>query len=260
MIIQNEQDIQALLAIGAIVAEARDAMAALVAPGITTQSLDDVCAELLKKHGALSAPMSLYDFPGVSCISVNEVACHGVPDEYVLKEGDLVNIDVSASKDGYFADTGVTLAVGRANPLQEDMIRVSKEALAAGIAAARPGTTTANIGKAIYKVARQNNYTVIRNLTGHGVGKSLHEEPHYIFNYQERRESTLLKEGNVVAIETFISNGDEWVEDNPEGVWPMRTLNQSQVVQFEHTVILRKEGNLITTASKGNPSQDTGKE
>ena len=249
MIVQTPTEINALIEIGRVVALVRDTLAQAVRPGITTLELDKMAKFLLEQEGALSAPKTSYDFPGYTCISVNEVACHGIPSNTPLKAGDWVNIDVSASKNGFFADTGMTVIAGDMDLKQEDMLRVSREALKAGINAAKPGKSTAAIGKAIFKTAVANNYTVLRNLTGHGIGKSLHEDPHYIFNYNERKGSSLLHEGQVVAIETFISDGDEWVMDNPDGAWPMVTENHSQVVQFEHTVIVSKSGNQIVTAS-----------
>lgn len=250
MIVKNQQDIDGLVEIGRICARVRDELAQKVKPGITTLELDLMARDIFIEEDAVSAPKASYEFPGYTCISINEVACHGIPDEAEIQEGDYVNIDVSASKNGYFADTGITVIAGEPDLKQEDMLRVSREALKAGIMAAAPGKSTANIGKAIFKVARQNDYTVLRNLTGHGIGTSLHEEPHYIFNYNERRGASLLHEGQVIAIETFLSDGDEWVEDNPEGVWPMVTENLSQVVQFEHTVIVSKNGNRIITESE----------
>lgn len=250
MIAKEQKDIDGLVEIGRIVALVRDELAKAVRPGITTLELDLMAKELMEREGALSAPKSSYDFPGYTCISVNEVACHGIPSPTPLAGGDWVNIDVSASKGGYYADTGMTVIAGAMDLKQADMLRVSKEALKAGIEAARPGKSTATIGKAIFKTALANDYTVLRNLTGHGVGTSLHEEPHYIFNYNERRGSAILLEGQVIAIETFISDGDEWVEENPDGVWPMVTENHSQVVQFEHTVIVSRSGNRILTESE----------
>lgn len=249
MIAITKQDLAGLCEIGRIVARVRDELAQAVRPGICTLELDLMAKDLLEEEGALSAPKSSYDFPGYTCISVNEVACHGIPSERRLNEGDSVNIDVSANKDGYFADTGMTVIAGGADLKQDDMLRVSRAALKAGIEAARPGTSTASIGKAIFKTALGAGYTVLRNLTGHGIGRSLHEDPHHIFNYSERRGSSLIKEGQVLAIETFISDGDEWVEENPEGVWPMVTEHKSRIVQFEHTVVVFKAGNRILTSS-----------
>lgn len=250
MIIKNEEELQGIMNAGRVVALARDEMAKAVKPGITTKELDVICGRILAEHGAVSAPKSEYNFPGESCISINEVCAHGIPGDYVIQEHDYVNIDVSASLNGYFADTGVTVICGTPDLIQEDMLRVSKEALYDAINAAVPGKSTATIGKAIFKRALTNGYTVLRNLTGHGIGRSLHEDPHYIFNYGERHGSTLIKEGQVLALETFISDGDEWVEDPDEGEWELITENRSQVVQFEHTIIAMKKGNIIATASE----------
>lgn len=247
MIITTDEELEKLKEIGKIVATARDEMAKKVAPGVTTKELDKICEKVLRENNALSAPKVTYNFPGWSCISINEVCAHGIPSDYVIKEGDSVNIDVSAQKNGIFADTGITVVAGKMDLKQEDQMRVSKEALKAGIDAAKPGTSTASIGKAIFKVAVENNYTVLRNLTGHGIGYALHDEPHYIYNYNERRGATLLKENMVLAIETFISDGDEWVEDNEDGSWPLYTENKSTIVQYEHTIVVKKDGNIIIT-------------
>lgn len=249
MIIQNETDLAGIRKIGQIVALARDEMAKQVVPGITTQELDKLCGEIFKAHGAISAPASQYNFPGESCISVNEVCAHGIPGNYIVKNQDFVNIDVSASLDGYFADTGITVVCGTPDLKQSDMMRVSREALTAGIKAARIGGSTAGIGRAIYKQAVQNNYTVLRNLTGHGIGKALHEDPHYIYNYGEKHGAAIIKDGQVLAIETFLSDGDELVEENDAGIWELRTENRSQIVQYEHTIIVSKQGNIIVTAT-----------
>lgn len=250
MIVKNQKDIDGLIEISRICARIRDELAKRVEPGITTLELDLIAKAIFAEEGAVSAPRSSYNFPGYTCISINEVACHGIPDERPIQAGDYVNIDVSASKNGYFSDTGITVIAGPPDLKQADMLMVSQAALKAGIDAAAPGRSTANIGKAINKIARQYGYTVLRNLTGHGIGTSLHEEPHYIFNYNERRDASLIHEGQVLAIETFLSDGDEWVEDNPDGVWPMVTENLSQVVQFEHTIIVSKAGNRILTQSE----------
>lgn len=249
MIITSQSDMDGMVEIGRICALVRDELAKAAAPGITTLELDRMAEQLFKKEGARSAPKNSYQFPGQTCISVNEIACHGVPSSRPLQDGDFVNIDVSAEKNGFYADTGMTVIAGTASEKAKDMLKVSKEALKAGIQAARPGRSTAHVGKAIFKVARQGGYTVLKNLTGHGVGLSLHEEPQYIFNYNEKRYSSLIQEGMVLAIETFISDGDEWVEENPPGVWPVQTKNRSQVVQFEHTLVAAKDGPRILTHS-----------
>lgn len=253
MIVKTQAELENLKEIGTIVAKIRDFLASKVSVGITTKELDMMAKEMFEKEGAVSAPIAMYNFPGYTNISVNEVAAHGIPSDLKIKNGDKVNIDVSGMKNGYYADTAITVIAGSGNLQYEDMNRVSVEALHKGIAAAKPGSSTANIGKAIFKTAVSNGYTVLRNLTGHGVGTSLHEEPHYIFNYNEKEGASLLKEGQVIAIETFISNGDEWVEENVnEEDWELLTLENSIIVQCEHTVVVRKEGNLILTTYEGS--------
>lgn len=250
MIITTEEELEKLKEIGRITALARDEMAKAVRVGITTKELDGICESILRENGASSAPKISYNFPGWSCISVNEVCAHGIPSNYQIKDGDFINIDVSAQKNGIFADTGLTIVAGESNLLKDDHLMVSYDALLLAIEAAKPGTSTANIGKVIFKHAMKMGYTVLRNLTGHGIGYALHEEPHYIYNYNERQGASLIKENMVLALETFISNGDEYVEDNEDGSWPLYTENKSQIVQFEHTIVIRKEGNIIVTESE----------
>lgn len=251
MIIKNEAELTALKKAGYVAALARDEMAKAVREGITTKELDMICKRILEENGALSAPMSEYDFPGYSCISVNDVCAHGIPSDYKIKEGDSVNIDVSVSLDGYFSDTGITVFCGKGSLILEDMAEVSRLALKDAINTARPGKSTATIGRAIFKRAVTSGYTVLRNLTGHGIGKKLHDEPHYIFNYGERRGASIIREGQVLALETFISDGDEWVEDNEnEEDWELFTENHSRIIQFEHTIAVMKDGNIILTASE----------
>lgn len=248
MIIKTEQELENLKEIGTIVAKIRDILAKEARVGVSTKFLDNIAKDLFKENNAVSAPIAMYNFPGYTNISINEVAAHGIPSDYKIKNGDKVNIDVSGMKNGYYADTAITIIAGDGNIQYEDMQRVSMDALYNGIKAAKPGSLTSNIGKAIFKTAITNGYTVLRNLTGHGVGKSLHEEPHYIFNYNEREGASLLNEGQVIAIETFVSNGDEWVEENEhEDDWELLTLEKSIIIQYEHTIVVRESGNIILT-------------
>lgn len=253
MIVKTDEELKKLMEIGKIVAMIRDELAKMVKVGITTKELDNLAKDLFEKYNAFSAPITMYDFPGYTNISINDVAAHGIPGELVIQDGDKVNIDVSGMKDNYYADTAITVIAGKGNLKYEDMQKTSVKALYNGIKAAKVGSLTSNIGKAIYKTAVQDGYTVLRNLTGHGVGLSLHEEPHYIFNYNERQGASILNEGQVIAIETFISDGDEWVEDNEnEEDWELRTLDNSIIVQNEHTIVVRKDGNIILTDYEGS--------
>jgi methionyl aminopeptidase len=245
MIAKTEEDFNGLKEIGKIVASIRDALVQKAKPGITTLELDELAGELFEKAGAVSAPKGEYDFPGYTCISVNEEVAHGIPGKRVIQEGDLVNIDVSGSKNGYFADTGISVVVGEGEEILTKICDVAKEAFEAGLKKAKPGSKKSGIGKAVIQTAKQNGLTVIKNLTGHGVGRSIHEAPDHVYNYFEPWDDELLKEGMVIAFEPFISTEEEEVFQMDDG-WTYVT-NKSFVAQIEHTLILTKNGPIITT-------------
>lgn len=247
MIVKNEADQKGMWDASQISAIVRQKMLEAIAPGITTLELDEIARKLLKEYGALSAPQYFYDFPGVTCISINEVVAHGIPDERKLIEGDKVNVDVSVVYNGYCGDTGATFFVGETTDLRKKLLAASEEALRKGIMEARTGAFLNRIGGAIYQAARQEGFMVIRNLCGHGIGKTLHEEPGEVLNYLDRSNRYRLPEGVVLAIETFISEKDEIVHEGSDG-WTLTTDNKSWVVQFEHTVQITKEGPKILTA------------
>lgn len=245
MIAKTKEDLDGLKEIGRICAAIREELVKQTKPGITTKELDELAGEMFAKEGAVSAPNGVYNFPGYTCISVNEEVAHGIPGKRVIKEGDIINIDVSGSKNGYFADTGISFVVGEGDPVKKNLCETAKKAFAAGLKKAKPGSKISGLGKVVYQTARQHGFTVIKNLTGHGVGRSIHEEPEYIFNYYEPSEDGLLKEGMVIAIEPFISTLEEEVFEKGDE-WTYIT-EKSYVAQYEHTVIVTKEGPIITT-------------
>lgn len=247
MIVKTDEELQALKEIGYICAKVRDTMQEATKPGITTKELDNIAKELFEEHGAISAPIHDEKFPGQTCISVNEEVAHGIPGKRVIREGDLVNIDVSALKNGYYADTGISFVVGEAdNPLKQKVCDVALEAFDAAMAKVKPGTKLSNIGKAVHATARKNDLTVIKNLTGHGVGQSLHEAPSHVMNYYDSKDKTLLKEGVVIAVEPFISSKATFVTEGKND-WAFETKDKSFVAQIEHTVIVTKDGPMLTT-------------
>jgi len=246
VIVQTEEDLKGLKEIGKIVATIRDEMIKKAKPGITTKELDDFAGELFEKYGAISGPKGEYDFPGFTCISINEEVAHGIPGKRVINEGDLVNIDVSGSKNGYFADTGLSFVAGNGDAVLYSLCDAAQKAFDAGLAKIKVGAKLNGIGKAVNNTAKQHGFTVIKNLTGHGVGRSLHESPKHIMNYYEPWDNELLKDGTVLAFEPFISSNDEEVYEKGDG-WTFITLNQSYVAQIEHTVIVTKEGPIIIT-------------
>ena len=247
MIVKTDEELQALKEIGYICAKVRDTMQEATKPGITTKELDNIAKELFEEHGAISAPIHDEKFPGQTCISVNEEVAHGIPGKRVIREGDLVNIDVSALKNGYYEDTGISFVVGEAdNPLKQKVCDVALEAFDAAMAKVKPGTKLSNIGKAVHATARKNDLTVIKNLTGHGVGQSLHEAPSHVMNYYDPKDKTLLKEGVVIAVEPFISSKATFVTEGKND-WAFETKDKSFVAQIEHTVIVTKDGPMLTT-------------
>ncbi|MCI3143438.1 type I methionyl aminopeptidase [Staphylococcus hominis] len=247
MIVKTDEELQALKEIGYICAKVRDTMQEATKPGITTKELDNIAKELFEEHGAISAPIQDEKFPGQTCISVNEEVAHGIPGKRIIREGDLVNIDVSALKNGYYADTGISFVVGEAdNPLKQKVCDVALEAFDAAMAKVKPGTKLSNIGKAVHATARKNDLTVIKNLTGHGVGQSLHEAPSHVMNYYDPKDKTLLKEGVVIAVEPFISSKATFVTEGKND-WAFETKDKSFVAQIEHTVIVTKDGPILTT-------------
>src|ERR1051325_1383506 len=172
-------------------------------PGISTKELDEYGGQLLAQLGARSAPKLTYDFPGYTCISVNEEAAHGVPSaNKILKEGDLINIDVSAELNGYWADNGGSFVLGEDIHGHGKLVEASKDILKRSISNIKGGVRISEIGRLIETEAKKNGYTVIKNLTGHGVGRGLHEEPHEIANYCDRYNTGRFKKNSVVAIET----------------------------------------------------------
>jgi methionyl aminopeptidase len=245
MIAKTEEDFKCLKEIGAIVAAIRNELVKRTVPGITTIELDDLAGELFEKAGAISAPKGEYDFPGYTCISVNDEVAHGIPGKRVIQEGDLVNIDVSGSKNGYFADTGISFVVGEGEEILTKVCEVAKKAFEAGLKKAKPGSKKSGIGKVVHQTAREHGLTVIKNLTGHGIGRRIHEAPDHIYNYNDTWDDELLKEGMVIAFEPFISTLEEEVFQKDDG-WTFAT-EKSYVAQLEHTIILSKNGPIIIT-------------
>lgn len=242
----SDRDVEGILNAGRVVAAVRDAMLAAMEPGMTTAELDGIGSELLDKHGARSAPRVTYDFPGATCISINEQAAHGIPGERVICAGDVVNVDVSAELDGYFADTGATRVVPPVSETKANLCAATREALDAALAQARAGAPINRIGSAVQRVARKNGFQVIRNLAGHGIGTSLHEEPAGILSYCDRRDTRRLVKGQVIAIEPFLSTLSRVVTEADDG-WTLVGQPGNLSAQYEHTVIVTKGRPIVAT-------------
>ena len=246
MSINSEKDLEALRKVGRIVARCLQHMQSKLEPGITTGELDAIGGKFLAAHGARSAPRITYNFPGHTCISVNEEAAHGIPGAKVLKAGDLVNIDVSAELEGYFADTGGSAIIPPESRIHLHICSVAKKALESAMSEARAGARLNRIGYAIEAEAVHNGLTVIENIGSHGVGRALHEEPGFIAGFYDKRDTRVLRENQVITIEPFISSGAREVFYKGDG-WTLTTNPGFFTAQYEHTLVITKGKPLIMT-------------
>jgi methionyl aminopeptidase len=216
-------------------------------PGITTKQLDDYGAKILSDFGAKSAPYLTYGFPGCTCISVNNEFCHGIPsDKRILKEGDLVNIDVSAELDGFWSDNGSSFVLGADINQHQKLVDTSKQILHKAIYSIKGGVRISDIGLLIETEAKKYGYKVIKNLTGHGIGRTLHEEPGEIANYRDRSNLTRFRKNTVVAIETFISTTSTYTETLDDG-WTLVGNKGGFMAQHEHTIVVTDGDPMILT-------------
>jgi methionyl aminopeptidase len=247
MTIENEDDLKKLRAIGRIVYETLMLMKKSMEPGMTTRELDDIGRENLNRYGAQSAPELTYDFPGCTCISINEEAAHGIPSDRRIEPGDVVNIDVSAELEGYFGDTGGTFPVPPIDPRIEYLCQSTRKALKQAMSAAHTGARINQIGQAIDRVAKKAGFVTIKDLGSHGIGRSLHDEPHFIPNFHDKTDARRLKEGQVITIEPFLSTGIENTTTAPDG-WTLETGKGNFSAQYEYTMVITKGKPLIMTA------------
>jgi methionyl aminopeptidase len=244
--IETERDLVGLQRAGRVVALALAAMQAAVRPGRTTAELDAVGAAVFRAHGARSAPQLAYGFPGVTCISVNDEAVHGVPSNgRRLRPGDLVSLDVTADLDGYVADAAITVEVATATPARQRLIRAAASALGRGLRAAVAGRTVSDIGAAVEREVVRHGYAVIPALGGHGVGRAIHEPP-WVPNFAAPELTDSLSEGLVLTVEPIITAGRGVVVERPDG-WTVATVDGARSAHVEHTVVVRRGRPLVLT-------------
>lgn len=246
MTIETEEDLERLRVIGRIVATCLKYMAARMEPGMTTRELDEIGARFLEEHGARSAPQLTYDFPGATCISVNEEVAHGIPGERVIQTGDLVNIDVSAEKDGYFGDTGGSFPVGEPTALQKKVCDATREALDRALKEAKAGALLNRVGVAVEKVAKRERLRVIHDLNSHGVGRALHEAPGDIPSYYDPRDRRRFHKGMVLTLEPFLTTGPRFVTTHDDG-WTLLSSRGSVTAQYEHTLVVTEGKPILVT-------------
>lgn len=220
-------------------------------PGMSTKELDEYGAKILAEMGARSAPYLTYGFPGYTCISVDNEFCHGIPsDKRILKEGDLINIDVSAELDGFWADNGGSFVLGNDIHQHQKLVNASREILQKTIDNIKGGVKIADIGYLMETEAKKRGFKVIKNLGGHGIGRGLHEEPSELLNYRNRADQRRFKKNSVVAIETFISTVSSYTTELNDG-WTLVGNKGGYMAQHEHTIVVTDGKPLILTAMNG---------
>ena len=246
MSVETREELLALKEAGRIVRAALDAMSEAVAPGITTAALDAIAEDLLTAEGARSAPRLVYGFPGTTCISVNDEVVHGIPSERELVEGDLVTLDVTVEKDGFMADAAVTVPVGRTEPAVRALLAAAQRALSRALAAAHAGARLNEIGRAVSYSAHRDGFNVVRELSGHGIGRTIHEEPS-VPNAPELADDTLLHDGLVITIEPILGAGGPEIVEGDDG-WTIRTADGALAAHAEHTIVVTGGRPLVLTA------------
>jgi methionyl aminopeptidase len=248
MSITSAEQFDKLRACGIIVGKALRAMAAEVRPGITTRELSEIGAKVLAEHGARSSPPMVYRFPGDVCISVNDEVVHGIPGERVLRAGDLVKLDLTAEKDGYHTDSAVSIEVPGAEPKSRagTLAHCAKRAFRQALYFARVGNRTKDIGRAVEREAHRRGFSIVRELGGHGVGRTIHEEPS-VPNWSDPMARDVLTEGLVITVEPILAEHRGDVRLEPDG-WTFKTRDGGLSAHYEHTLVITRGSPILLTA------------
>ncbi len=246
MTIQTEEDLVKLKRIGKIVANTIQIMGKSLEPGMTTQELDNIGRQYLASQEARSAPELTYNFPGATCISINHEVAHGIPGAKKIQPGDLVNIDVSAEKEGYFADSGFTFIVPPTTPKKLALTQAARSVLSQCLATVKAGMPLNLIGRIISEKAKRQGYAIIKNLGSHGVGRALHEEPEFIAPYYDRHDKRILHKGMVITLEPFLSTGVQYASEAKDG-WTLTIPRGYFAAQYEHSLVITDGKPIILT-------------
>lgn len=243
---KTDEEIELIKISGDVLGRAHAEVAKLVEPGVTTIELDKVAEEFIRDNGGVPSFKGYSGFPGTLCVSPNEQVVHGIPNSDRLNEGDILSVDCGVYLSGFHSDSAYTYAVGNIDKSIEDLLTATKQSLFEGIDQAIVGKRIGDVSFAIQKYVEDLNYTVVRELVGHGVGKNLHEKPE-VPNYGKRGKGSLLREGLVIAIEPMINLGVKSIVQESDG-WTIRTADNKPSAHFEHTVAVRKgKAEVLTT-------------
>lgn len=245
MSITRREQLEKLKECGRIVAKALRAMAAAVCPGVTTAELAAIGSKVLAEHGARSSPPLVYGFPGDVCISVNDEVVHGIPDGRVLQASDVVKLDLTAEKDGYHTDSAITVQVPPVSNTANNLTRCVERAFRQSLTAARAGSSVREIGRAVEREVRRRGFHVIRELGGHGIGRTIHEPPS-VPNFPDASNHARLTEGLVLTIEPIIAAGTSHVVLDADN-WTLRTVDGSLAAHYEHTLVITQGEPILLT-------------
>jgi methionyl aminopeptidase len=248
MSVDTPEQMEGLARAGNVVAATLRVLRGAVVPGVRTDELAELAGEVFAAHGARSGPILTYAFPASICVSLDDEVVHGIPGDRVLQRGQLVSLDVAAELDGYHADAAVTVPVGPVDRPARRLIVATRAALSAGMRAAQPGATLRDVGAAIERAAQARGYRIRRELTGHGIGRAMHEEP-TVFNWPAPDATTRLWPGLVFTIEPMLTAGRTRLLLDSDG-WTVRTADGSLTAHAEHTIMVAKNGPVVLTANR----------
>lgn len=249
--IKTSEEIQKMRVAGRLAAEVLEMIGPYIKPGITTNELNDIChRHITEVQNAIPAPLNYQGFPKSICTSVNHVVCHGIPNDRALKDGDIINVDVTVLKDGYHGDTSKMFTVGKVPPHVERLIRVTQECLYTGIKLVKPGVRLGTIGAAIQAHAEKNHYSVVQEYCGHGIGSVFHEPEIQVLHYGKPNTGLILEEGMTLTIEPMINAGKRHVKLLGDG-WTVVTKDHRLSAQWEHTLAVTADGFEVFTLRQG---------
>jgi methionyl aminopeptidase len=247
MSINGPDELEGMRAAGEVVRQVLDAMKREVRPGVTTAHLDKVGAEVMRQQGAQSAPALVYKFPAANCISLNDEAVHGIPGQREVCEGDLVKLDVTVEKGGFMADAAVTVPVGEVTEECLRLVACAERAFAKAMLVARAGFRVSEIGRVVEREVRHSGFSVIRDLSGHGIGRTIHEAPR-VPNFPDPQARELLTEGLVITVEPIISAGSGRTRVASDG-WTVITADHKPTAHYEHTLVITRGQPILLTAA-----------
>ncbi|ELJ2321816.1 type I methionyl aminopeptidase [Escherichia coli] len=248
--IKTPEDIEKMRVAGRLAAEVLEMIEPYVKPGVSTGELDRICNDyIVNEQHAVSACLGYHGYPKSVCISINEVVCHGIPDDAkLLKDGDIVNIDVTVIKDGFHGDTSKMFIVGKPTIMSERLCRITQESLYLALRMVKPGINLREIGAAIQKFVEAEGFSVVREYCGHGIGRGFHEEPQ-VLHYDSRETNVVLKPGMTFTIEPMVNAGKKEIRTMKDG-WTVKTKDRSLSAQYEHTIAVTDNGCEILTLRK----------